>query len=267
MSSAESLWWEIHLACTDTDEAAAICHAAGASLIETLSDKMVRAFVEGDAGNFVSSLPATLTVAKKIAVENKNWHESCPELWASKRIGALNIVPTSGVENSPIPAADEVLIIPGTGFGTGHHPATAMLIARIQEISPAPKTVLDLGCGSGILALVARKVWPTADIIAIDNDPLALENARDNNEINKIDIPLICGTLDDAPLPKYELIIANLYSSLLIQLEPQMKSRCSRLILSGVMESEENTLLEAFSGWKIISTRIQDGWFSAELRA
>lgn len=266
MKDTASQWWEIHLTCTDSDEAAAICHAARASLIETVSANTVRVFVEGDAESFISSLPSTLAVSKKSVVETKNWHESCPELWAPKIVGALNIVPVSGIENAPVPSADEVLIIPGTGFGTGHHPATAMLIERIQEISPAPETVLDLGCGSGILALVARKVWPTSDIVAIDNDPLALENARDNNEINKINIPLICGTLDDAPLQKYELIIANLYSSLLIHLEPQLKARCERLIVSGVMESEENMLLEAFSGWNIVSTRIQDGWFSAALR-
>jgi ribosomal protein L11 methyltransferase len=153
-----------------------------------------------------------------------------------------------------------------------------MLIERLQGLRSfyapnAPKTVLDLGCGSAILALVAKLLWPHSTVVGIDNDPLALENANDNLAINQLDaLPLICGTLDDAPaaLPsspnsRWDLIIANLYCSLLLELEPQLASQCERLILSGVMESEATSLLAGFKRWETISTKIEAGWFSAEL--
>lgn len=264
-SSAASGWHEIRIGCSDTDEASALCHAYGASLIETISDSEIRVFIEGDCAAFVAQLPTTMKVLSESEVENRNWHESCPELWTPKRISGISVVPVTGTHNLPNRASDEIFIIPGTGFGTGHHPATAMLIERLQHISPSPKSVLDLGCGSGILALVARHLWKDIPVDAIDNDPLALENAADNCAINATqDIPLLCGTLSDAPLRHYDLIVANLYCSLLVQLQSAMRPRCSRIILSGVMESEEQTLRHAFSEWRFISSQIVDGWYSAE---
>jgi ribosomal protein L11 methylase PrmA len=264
-------WWEIHIACSDPDEAAALASFAGAALTETLSENTIRAFVSGDANEFIAALPDSLTVTDRKTVERRNWHESCPELWEPKRISNLTVIPVKGLADAPKRHPDEVLIIPGTGFGTGHHPATAMLIARLQSLASfygttPPNPVLDLGCGSAILAIVAKILWPNAAVEGIDNDPLALENAQDNLTINQLStIPLICGTLESAQCERYELIIANLYCSLLLELEPQLAQRCKRLILSGVMEGEAESLLAGFKGWSVVSTKIEAGWFSAEL--
>lgn len=269
--STEESWWEVHIDCADPDEAAALCSLAGAALTETVSDRSIRAFWCGDAEEFIQALPDSLAVTKSIPVEKRNWHESCPELWEPKRISDLTVIPVKGLTEAPKRKPDEVLIIPGTGFGTGHHPATAMLIARLQSLASfygatPPNPVLDLGCGSAILAIVAKILWPGAAVEGIDNDSLALENAQDNLTINQLaKIPLICGTLESAQHDRYELVIANLYCSLLLELEPQLAKRCKRLILSGVMEGEAESLLAGFKGWSVVSTQIEAGWFSAEL--
>jgi ribosomal protein L11 methyltransferase len=117
-------------------------------------------------------------------------------------------------------------------------------------------TVLDLGCGSGILALASAKF--SAHSLGWDLDPAAIQEAQRNTKVNRLTSRVLFQIKDAlrAPLPKADLIVANLYDSLLLHLLPRLeKHRKARttLILSGILQGQENTILRTSRklGWKL----------------
>jgi len=128
-----------------------------------------------------------------------------------------------------------------------------------QSLSQYPKsnpTVLDLGCGSGILALACAKLGRQA--VGWDLDPIAIQEAQRNAKVNRLTSRALFHIKDAlrAPLPKADLIIANLYDSLLLHLLPRLEKNQKNgatLILSGILQGQENTILRTARrlGWKL----------------
>jgi len=128
-----------------------------------------------------------------------------------------------------------------------------------QSLSQYPKsnpTVLDLGCGSGILALACAKLGVQA--LGWDLDPTAIQEAQRNAKVNRLTSRALFHIKDAlrAPLPKADLIIANLYDSLLLHLLPRLEKNQKNgatLILSGILQGQENTILRTARrlGWKL----------------
>ena len=196
------------------------------------------------------------------------------------------------------------LLIPvGRAFGTGEHPTTAMSLrllerctrfwgaqaaslhssaacrrtlfkegsagSRTQQAgslrSPEPeRTLLDLGTGTGILALAAAR-FGAKRVIAIDHDPVAIATARENARRNKLDnIDFRIGDVRRWPFPpRIEIITANLFSELLIEILPKLK-RAQRLILSGILREQEAQLVRALkrNGIIIVETRRRGKWIA-----
>jgi ribosomal protein L11 methyltransferase len=134
------------------------------------------------------------------------------------------------------------LIIPaGSAFGTGEHPTTAMCLLLLEEITRKvkPKFVVDLGTGSGILALAAKR-FGARHTWAIDSDTTAISTAKQNARINRIDnIKFLVADVCRWKFPVgIDIITANLFSELLIELLPKLK-RIRWLILSGILRAQE----------------------------
>jgi ribosomal protein L11 methyltransferase len=131
--------------------------------------------------------------------------------------------------------------------------------------SPEPeRTLLDLGTGSGILALAAAR-FGAKRVIAIDDDPVAIATARENARRNKLDnIDFRVADVRRRPFPpRIEIITANLFSELLIEILPKLK-RAQRLILSGILRDQEAQLVRALkrNGVAIVETRRRGKWIA-----
>jgi len=170
------------------------------------------------------------------------------------------------------------LLIPaGRAFGTGEHPTTAMSLRLLERCTrfwgvPAASlhspekewTLLDLGTGSGILALAAAR-FGAKRVIAIDDDPVAIATARENARRNKLDnIDFRVADVRRWPFPpRIEIITANLFSELLIEILPKLK-RAQRLILSGILRDQEAQLVRALkrNGIVIVEMRRRGKWIA-----
>ncbi len=104
------------------------------------------------------------------------------------------------------------------GFGTGHHATTRLCLRLLQELELRGARVLDVGTGSGVLALAAWKLG-ASDVVAIDNDPDALDNARDNIARNgaAAAIDIICDDLDTLRIQRADVVLANLTGAVLVR--------------------------------------------------
>lgn len=150
---------------------------------------------------------------------------------------------------------------PGLAFGTGSHPTTHLCLSWLEAELPAGATLLDYGCGSGILAIAARKLG-AGPIAAVDIDPQAVQATVDNARANHVDL--------DAMLPDglaegaFQVVVANILSNPLKVLAPMLAGRVApggHLVLSGVLERQAEEVAAAYAPWLALSVwRARDGW-------
>lgn len=160
----------------------------------------------------------------------------------------------------------------GPAFGTGHHGTTkGCLIAcdALEREGLAPARVLDLGCGTGVLAIAAAMIWPDAEIVASDIDPeAAIEtevNAQKNGVESRIDAFAADGFQHETLDAEFDLIFANILAGPLQDLAVQLAGRLApngKTILSGLLEEQIAAVSEAYAkaGLKVSATGIIEGW-------
>ncbi len=172
------------------------------------------------------------------------WLEADDTDWLAKyrasvhsvQIGKVTIAPPWELEAAP---KDGVLIVlePGLAFGTGQHETTRMAIEALQRHQLQGKTVLDVGAGTGILAIAAAKLG--ADAVGVDNDATTVPVARENAAINQVQVEFVPGVLFDVVARgPYAVIVANLFAELHAMLMPEYHMALEpggRLILTGIM--------------------------------
>ena len=166
-------------------------------------------------------------------------------------------------KTKPIQIGKRKLIIPaGAAFGTGEHATTALCLRMLKQVMQMGDVILDLGTGSGILALAASLLGANR-IIAIDNDPTAIRTAKQNAQLNKIDnVTFRVADVRRCKFsPKIDIVTANLFSELLIEILPKIK-RVRSLILSGILREQEADVRRALTGNKsdIIDVRRRGKW-------
>jgi ribosomal protein L11 methyltransferase len=148
----------------------------------------------------------------------------------------------------------------GPAFGSGEHATTHLCLRYLTQFlfenTKSSPTVLDLGCGSGILALACAKLGVQA--LGWDLDPTAIREAQRNAKVNRLTSRLLFQIKDAlrAPLPKADLIVANLYDSLLLHLLPRLEKHRkagTTIILSGILQGQENTVIRTAQklDWKL----------------
>lgn len=165
---------------------------------------------------------------------------------------------------------DDVVVVldPGMAFGTGTHQTTRLALMLLEdELSPG-MTVLDVGTGSGILAISAALLGARA-VRAIDIEPVAIRRAADNARLNQVTdvVHLDVGSLDpnEAEPVTYDLVVANIIARVLVDLAPALARSVrpgGRLILSGIIESKEASVEAAFAGQGMERLRreVMDDW-------
>jgi ribosomal protein L11 methyltransferase len=151
---------------------------------------------------------------------------------------------------------------PGMAFGTGTHASTRLVLEHLQQLADdgtSPSRILDVGCGSGILAIAAVKRWPGATCVALDNDPIAVqataENALANRVADRIDASVTPVTELTETFP---LVLANIQAHVLRELKVALIARTgSTLILSGLLTPQAAPLADEFvvAGLKLVTIR------------
>jgi ribosomal protein L11 methyltransferase len=148
-------------------------------------------------------------------IPQRNWNE----VWESnfEPIQINNEVFVRATFHEPKPEFKyEIVIDPKMAFGTGHHQTTAMMMALMLENDFAGKKVLDMGCGTGILAILAAKLG-AEDITAVDYDMVCYESTIENAALNNVNnIKALCGSKEVIPAEQYEIILANINRNILL---------------------------------------------------
>lgn len=196
------------------------------------------------------------------------WRASVQPRW----IGRLLVAPPWRAEDAD--PAVTIVIEPGTGFGTGEHETTRGALVLLQDVIRPGDLVADLGCGSGVLAIAAAKLG-AARVAAIELDgeaiPNALENVAYNDLVDRVTvIEGDAGALLPLLAP-VRVIVANIISSVLVQLLPVAAAALAPdgvVVVGGVLvvEHEEFAAVIRADGWEIVRTYQEGEWWAAELR-
>jgi ribosomal protein L11 methyltransferase len=223
--------------------------------IRLWSDTLIRALFQDtcDAVRTLDRLAAALgphitETARVRRVENQDWERVWLTDWKSMRFGRrLWVCPTSA-ELPDDPDAVVVRLDPGLAFGTGTHPTTALCLQILDSLPIMGRSVIDYGCGSGILGIAALKLG-AAHVWAVDLDPQALlatrENAAANGVSSRIDVQGVEGSLR----PAY-CVMANILAGPLIELAPTLTQACEPggyLLLSGLLKTQAYAVKAAYS--------------------
>ena len=204
------------------------------------------------------------------AVDDATWVDAWKEHYVPQRIGRVTITPSWITE--PVRDGEVAITLdPGMAFGTGLHPTTRGCLELLQRVAPMPARVLDVGCGSGVLALAALRLGAER-AVGLDTDPLAIDathaNAERNGLAERVEARL--GTLPPAGGDRYELVLANLVAAVLIDLAPRLANHLAAggtLLASGIIEprAAEVTAALTAAGLCVVDRRDDGEWVSLRL--
>lgn len=170
-------------------------------------------------------------------VPNRDWLAEWKRNWQPVEVGRFVIAPP-WTEIAEAPGRIVIRIEPGMAFGTGTHETTRLCLDAIQKHF-AGGSFLDVGTGTGILAIAAAKMFPDARVEACDTDAEAIEIARENAKANGVDnIEFRIGSIEETT-PSADLVCANLSADVIFQILPALIGvTCGKLILSGILETQ-----------------------------
>ena len=217
-----------------------------------------------------------------VDVPDEDWAARSQADLKAVRVGNLVVAPPWDLRSAeapphPFSTAITIVIHPSMGFGTGHHATTRLCLAHLQALELNGKSAIDVGTGSGVLALAAARLG-AAPVLAIDDDPDAIQSARENVDFNP-GVQVTLGILDlrraavrpalsavDGP---FDVVLANLTGGLLAAASgalQQLAAPGGRLVLSGLMEHEEADVLAAFGACATVTRSQEDEWVCVTLR-
>jgi ribosomal protein L11 methyltransferase len=206
---------------------------------------------------------------QKNFIPRKNWNEVWESNFEPLTIGNQCYVRATFHEPRPeFPI--EIVIDPKMSFGTGHHQTTSMVMEFILTIDFAGKSVLDMGCGTAILAILAAKRGAN-DVTAIDYDEVCFESTLENTALNDVSfIRALCGSKEVIPDTKYDVVLANINRNILLdQIESyaNVLNTGGILILSGFYDEDCEVLIEkaAAFGINFSEKHLSDNWASLKL--
>ena len=186
---------------------------------------------------------------------NINWNEE----W-EKNFEPINVEDQVSIRaefhsNQNLP--HEIIIQPKMSFGTGHHATTYLMIQQMLDMDFENKTVLDMGCGTSVLAIFAKQKG-AGKTVAIDIDEWSVENSKENAERNNVDLDISQGTADNLGAENFDIILANINRNILISDIPTYVSVLNdggQLLLSGLCFFDVEDVLEVCNMQKLTLKR------------
>ncbi|EXJ16657.1 50S ribosomal protein L11 methyltransferase [Imhoffiella purpurea] len=223
------------------------------------SDPENQALVERLAASLAERLETPPRIER---IEDQVWERVWMDSFRPTRFGRRLWVCPHG---QPPDAEDAVVVDldPGLAFGTGHHATTALCLEWLDGADLAGKTVLDFGCGSGILAIAALKLGAER-AIAVDHDQQALDATHDNAAANGVSERLEVYLPEEAPKQSVDCVLANILAGPLVSLAPTLIARLqpgADLVLSGVLADQVEGVRAAYADRiQLKPTRLREDW-------
>jgi len=175
---------------------------------------------------------------------NINWNEEWEKNF--EQIYVEDKVLIRAEFHEPNPNLHEIIIQPKMSFGTGHHPTTHLMIQQMLEMDFKGKTVLDMGCGTSVLAIFAKQKG-AEKVTAIDIDEWSVENSKENAERNGVELEISQGTAENLGEENFDFILANINRNILISDIPvytKVLNKGGQLLLSGLCFFDVDDILE-----------------------
>ena len=205
-------------------------------------------------------------------VDDVAWTDAWKRHYVPQRIARVVIVPPWVAFEAGIDDA-VVVLDPGMAFGTGLHPTTRACLELLQEIDPVPARVLDVGSGSGVLALAALRLG-SGSAVGYDTDSLAVEAALANAERNGLAdrFAVRHGSLPEVAQERFPLVLANLVAALLVDLAPRLAAHVEAggtLVASGIVAERAGEVADALAAvaLTVVETRDDGEWVALRLEA
>ena len=197
-------------------------------------------------------------------VPAETWREHARPIVVGERL----VIRPAWHEATQRPGISEVAIEPGGSFGLGDHPTTRAMAAVVDDLVRPGQHVLDVGCGSGVLAIVAAKRGATR-VIAIDIAESAREATDDNAERNGVADVIEASTTTIGDVDgRFDVVLANILAPTLLAMAPHLQrltAEHGRLVVSGVLTGGYDHVVEALEPMQVIESRDVDGWSAVTL--
>jgi ribosomal protein L11 methyltransferase len=220
------------------------------------------------AGNALRAAFTDLTL-EAVDVPDDNWAARSQAALRAVRVGSVVVAPPWDVPDAPAAGDTIVVIKPSMGFGTGHHATTRLCLAALQRLDLRGRSVIDVGTGSGVLA-IAASLLGAEPVGAFDDDDDAVGSARENLALNPAArVAVDVGDLRATGRTASDIVLANLTGGLLVAAAPELRhltKPAGRLILSGFLRVEEADVRRAFSPLTIEHRDEEEDWLCVTLR-
>lgn len=215
---------------------------------------------------------ARIAVARAVAgwrgIRAPEWGQVDDQDWAEAwKAGFSRIVISERLAVAPPWEAEpgDLVVEPGMAFGTGEHPTTRACLAAVDRLARSGGACLDVGCGTGVLAILAAQRGMRARGIDIDAD--AVHASRENAQRNGVQV-----VFDDTPLEDvqggYDLVVANVFAEVLVKMAPHLSRLTSgRLVLAGILADRLALVEHALFDMRIVSRQVDGEWVCLELEA
>lgn len=267
---------------SSTDALLALLDDLCPTAIEEHADRWRVFFSSEDArGGALQALNAAHYSAAAVDVDDEDWARRSQEGLGPVTVGRITVAPpwaTAGLKSCtttdqpPDPSLQPLLVViePSMGFGTGHHATTRLCLAALQAVEIAGRVVLDVGTGSGVLAIAADGLG-ARQAIGIDNDPDAVQSAARNLAFNPRarHVKFHVADLASADLPQADVVVANLTGALLARAAPQLVRALrpqGTLIVSGLLAGERQAVDAALAPATACWEGCEDEWIGLALR-
>ncbi len=205
-------------------------------------------------------------------IEQKNWNEEWEKTIQPIKVSDKIVIKPSFRDY--IPTGDEIVVTidPKMSFGTGYHQSTRIMIRLIERnINPNMK-VLDIGTGTGILAIVSAKLG-ASKVLCCDNDEFVQENVHENFDKNNVSdkCSFIVGTIENIQDNNFDLILANIQKNVLLEIALDIRNKIKKnglVILSGLLVEDELSIIEKYSGlgFSLFDKEIENEWIGLAFR-
>ena len=217
------------------------------------------------------SIPAEI---QRIGLREEDWANSWKQYYKPIKTGDRIVIVPEWEKYDAAPGELVVLMDPGMAFGTGTHETTRLCAALLEQYVQPGDTMLDVGCGSGILAICAAKLG-AARCFACDIDPVAVRVAGENVVLNNT--PQVETAVSDLlravrPTPGgYKICCANIVADVIIRMAPDIGAFMAEdgvLMVSGIITERAEETVSALNaaGWTLVDSRSENGWFAGALR-
>jgi ribosomal protein L11 methyltransferase len=198
-------------------------------------------------------------------IADEDWLEAWRSQFVPIRIGPFFVRPSWSTARSE---GIELVLDPGMAFGTGLHPTTRQCLEALGELDASGRSVLDVGTGSGILAVAAAKRG-AGRVVAVDVDPLAVRAAEENARRNGVHVEIGQGSASDVT-GEFDLVLANLVADVLVRISSDLRARLragGRLVCAGIVADKEGSVALAFAeaGLRTVAREQREDWVRLDL--